>query len=187
MGRMNHCSSYERIEDYNNDDDDDNDNKQQRRWRQRDMYRWHEYILRLWWQTQSTLLALRVRSVVEMVGDDTRCTIIAHTWQSTIGEVLIMSMYHNRPGHVYSLGEPFVVPLNWRRPACYDTSSYQQYNKEWMDSYIHLSRKDFAYTFSDKIGRICIWEVSDYSRASSARLIIAMCDSTPSSTQYDNC
>ena len=38
--------------------------------------------------------------------------------------VLIMSMYHNRPGHVYSLGEPFVVPLNRRRPACYDTRSY---------------------------------------------------------------
>ena len=28
---------------------------------------------------------------------------INHRW------VLIMSMYHNRPGHVYSLGEPFVV------------------------------------------------------------------------------
>ena len=38
--------------------------------------------------------------------------------------VLIMSMYHNRPGHVYSRGEPFVVPLNRRRPACYDTRSY---------------------------------------------------------------
>jgi hypothetical protein len=47
-----------------------------------------------------------------------------------------------------------------------------------MDGCIHLSRRDVAYTFSDKIGRICIWEVSDYSRASSARLIIAMCDST---------
>jgi hypothetical protein len=68
---------------------------------------------------------------------------INHRW------VLIMSMYHNRPGHVYSLGQPFVVPLNRRRPACYDTRSYQQYHKEWIDGFIHLSRRDVAYTFNE--------------------------------------
>jgi hypothetical protein len=53
---MNHCFSYERIEDDNDDDDNDDDNNMN------DKNRWYEYSLRLFWQTQLTLSALRVRS-----------------------------------------------------------------------------------------------------------------------------
>jgi hypothetical protein len=62
---MNHCFSYERIEDYNDDDDNDDDDNDDddNTMTQHDMYRWHEYSLQLSWQTQSMLLALRVRSV----------------------------------------------------------------------------------------------------------------------------
>ena len=67
-----------------------------------------------------------------------------------------MSMYHNRPGHVYSLGEPFVVPLNRRRPACYDTHSYRQYRREmdgWKDGRLYPSVEEGTHAHIDKEGR----------------------------------
>jgi hypothetical protein len=68
---MNHCFSYERIEDYNDDDNNDDDDNTM-------TTTWHDYSLQLSWQTQSMLLALRVRSVSGEGGGMIRGVLSSH-------------------------------------------------------------------------------------------------------------
>jgi len=65
--------------------------------------------------------------------------IIAMCDSTPLPLVLIMSMYHNRPGHVYSLVVSHLW-CNWTDD--YDTHSYiDNIDKELMDDCIHPSRK----------------------------------------------
>ena len=104
-----------------------------------------------------------------MVGDDNPVyyyrtyVTINHRW------VLIMSMYHNRPGHVYLLGEPFVVRqfTDGGQLVMIQAHINNTTRNGWTVVSIGQGGMSRIHSMT-YIGRICIWEVSDYSRASSS-------------------